>query len=139
MHEAARRSLLSVMLTAVMITANHIYTLGSGAFGLGAVLLFGPLALLWWFRNTKSQVAFAGYLLMNLWVVVGFGLMKGLWGIALPLYLGTGLASLSTAYPNPTLGPYGFEAGDAISSVLKILAPRASSTVALRMRKRLGP
>ena len=36
-------------------------------------------------------------------------------------------------------GPYGFEAGDAISSVLKILAPRASSTVALRIRKRLGP
>jgi len=110
MHEAARRSLISVMLTAVVITANHVYVLGPKAFGLGAVLLVGPAALLWWFRNTKSRVAFVGYLLMNLWIVVGFGLMKGLWGITLPLYVGTALASLSTAYPNPTLGPYGFEA-----------------------------
>jgi ABC-type branched-subunit amino acid transport system substrate-binding protein len=110
MHEAARRSLISVMLTAVMITANHVYSLGPRAFALGAVLLVGPAALLWWFRHTKSPVAFVGYLLMNLWIVGGFGLMKGLWGITLPLYLGTGLASLSTAYPNPTLGPYGFEA-----------------------------
>jgi branched-chain amino acid transport system substrate-binding protein len=110
MHEAARRSLMSVMLTAVIITANHVYVLGPEAFGLGAVLLVGPLALLWWFRNTKSPVAFTGYLLMSLWIVVGFGLIKGLWGITLPLYLGSGLASLSTAYPRPTFGSYGFEA-----------------------------
>jgi ABC-type branched-subunit amino acid transport system substrate-binding protein len=110
MHQAARRSLISVMLTAAIITANHLYVLGPKAFGLGAVLVVGPLALLWWFRNTKSSVAFAGYLLMNLWIVVGFGLMKGLWGITLPLYLGSGLASVSTAYPRPTFGPYGFEA-----------------------------
>src|SRR5437773_8086499 len=109
-QEAARRSLVSVTLTVVMITANHLYVLGPKAFGLGAVLLVGPAALLWWFRNTRSSVAFAGYLFMNLWIVVGFGLMKGLWGITLPLYLGTGLASLSSAYPKPTLGPYGFEA-----------------------------
>lgn len=110
MHEAARRSLMSVMLTAVIITVNHLDVLGPKAFGLGAVLLVGPLALLWWFRNTKSPVAFAGYLLMNLWIVVGFGLVKGLWGITLPLYVGTGLASLSSAYPRPTFGPYGLEA-----------------------------
>lgn len=110
MHQAARRSLISVMLTAVTITTNHFYVLGPKAFGLGAVLLVGPAALLWWFRNTRSPVAFVGYLLMNLWMVVGFGLIKGLWGITLPLYLGTGLASASIAYPKPTLGPYGFEA-----------------------------
>ena len=110
MQEAARRSLISVTLTAVMITANHLYVLGPKAFGLGAVLLVGPAALLWWFRNTRSSVAFAGYLFMNLWIVVGFGLIKGLWGITLPLYLGTGLAAVSAAYPKPMLGPYGFEA-----------------------------
>src|SRR5213592_2059160 len=110
MHEAARRSLISVMLTAVIITANHLYVLGPKAFGLAAVLLVGPAALLWWFRHTRSPVAFVGYLLMNLWIVAGFGLIKGFWGITLPLYLGTGLASVSTAYPKPMLGPYGFEA-----------------------------
>src|SRR5437762_4785323 len=45
MHEAARRSLISVMLTAVIITANHLYVLGPKAFGLAAVLLVGPAAL----------------------------------------------------------------------------------------------
>lgn len=110
MHDAARRSLVSVSIAAVMITANHVYVLGPKAFGLGAVLLIGPTALLWWFRNTRSPVAFVTYLLMNLWIVVGFGLIKGLWGITLPLYLGTGLAAVSTAYPSPTFGPYGFEA-----------------------------
>src|SRR5947199_9908427 len=110
MHEAARRSLISVMLTAVIITGNHLYVLGPKAFGLAAVLLVGPAVLLWWFRNTRSPVAFVGYLLMNLWIVAGFGLIKGFWGITLPLYLGTGLASVSTAYPKPMLGPYGFEA-----------------------------
>jgi ABC-type branched-subunit amino acid transport system substrate-binding protein len=101
---------MSVMLTAVIITANHLYVLGPKAFGLGAVLVVGPVALLWWFRKTKSPIALAGYLLMNLWIVVGFGLIKGLWGISLPLYLGSGLAAVSTAYPRPTFGPYAFEA-----------------------------
>src|SRR5947207_15572082 len=109
MHEAARRSLISVMLTAVIITANHLYVLGPKAFGLAAVLLVAPAALLWWFRNTRSPVAFVGYLLMNLWIVAGFGLIKGFWGITLPLSLGTGLAAVSTAYPKPMLGHYGFE------------------------------
>ena len=110
MHNAARRSLLSVIVTAAIITANHLYVLGPQAFALGTVLVLGPVALLWWFRNTQSAVAFAGYLAMNLWIVLGFGLMKGFWGITLPLYVGTALSSLSAAYPRPTLGPYGFEA-----------------------------
>src|SRR5213594_5122787 len=109
MHEAARRSLISVTLTAVMITANHLYVLGPKALGLGAVLLVGPVALLWWFRNTRSSVAFAGYLLMNLWIVVGFGLIKGLWKSTLPVFLGSLLASVSTSFPRPTLGSVPFE------------------------------
>jgi ABC-type branched-subunit amino acid transport system substrate-binding protein len=114
MHQDARRSLISVMLTAAAITVNHLYALGPGALVLGAVLLGAPLALLGWFRRTRSSVALAGYLLMNLWIVAGFGLLKGLWKVTLPLYLGTLLASWSTSYPRPTLGPYGFE----ISGVL---------------------
>ena len=88
MHRYARLSLLSVLLTAVMITVNHLYSLGPKALGLGAVLLLVPAVLLRWFRDTKSPVAFVGYLVMNLWIVVGFGLLKGFWGITLPLFLG---------------------------------------------------
>src|SRR5437899_5204270 len=85
------------------------YPLGTRAFDLGAVLVVVPTALLWWFRTTRSRVAFAGYLLMNLWIVVGFGLIKGLWKSTLPVFLGTLLASVSTSFPRPTLGPVPFE------------------------------
>src|SRR5437773_11060231 len=109
MHTYARRSLLSVIVTAVLITVNHLYPLGTRALGLGAVLVVLPTALLWWFRNTRSRVAFAGYMLMNLWIVVGFGLIKGLWKSTLPVFLGSLLASVSTSFPRPTLGPVPFE------------------------------
>jgi ABC-type branched-subunit amino acid transport system substrate-binding protein len=110
MHTAARRSLASVIAAAIVITMNHLYVLGPRALVLGAVLLVGPAALLWWYRRTRSGVPFSGYLLMNAWIVVGFGFVKGLWGITLPLFVGTLLASRSTSYPMPTLGSYGFEA-----------------------------
>src|SRR6266704_5125511 len=109
MHPSARRSLLSVIVTAVLITVNHLYPLGTRALGLGAVLVLVPTALLWWLRTTRSRVAFAGYLLMNLWIVIGFGLIKGLWKSTLPVFLGTLLASVSTSFPRPTLGPVLFE------------------------------
>ena len=109
MHKYARLSLLSVMVTAVFITVNHLYSLGPKAFALGAVLLVVPAALLWWFRTTRSTVAFVGYLLMNLWIVLGFGLLNGLWESTFRVYLGTFLASLSTSFPRPTLGPVPFE------------------------------
>src|SRR5438034_4030936 len=85
MHTSARRSLLSVIVTAVLITVNHLYPLGTRALGLGAMLVLVPTALLWWFRTTRSRVAFTGYLLMNLWIVIGFGLIKGLWKSTLPV------------------------------------------------------
>ena len=110
MHTAARRSLLSVAITAVFITINHLYSLGPTALVLGAVLLLAPTALLLWFRSTKSEVAFAGYLLMNLWIVAGFGLAKGFWGGLLRLFAGTGLATVATSFPKPVVGSYGFEA-----------------------------
>src|SRR5881396_3872020 len=109
MHRYASRSLLTVLVTAVLITVNHLYPLGTRALALGAVLVVVPTALLWWFRNTRSRVAFAGYLLMNLWIVVGFGLIKGLWKSTLPVFLGSLLASVTTSFPRPTLGSVPFE------------------------------
>ena len=105
LHRAARRSLLSIGVTAALITINHLYALGPEAFGLGAVLIVVPTLLLWWFKRTSSNVAFGGYLVMNLWVVIGFGLLKGLWRSTLPVFVGTLLSALSTSYPRPTLAP----------------------------------
>jgi branched-chain amino acid transport system substrate-binding protein len=120
MHNAARRSLLSVIAAATVITVNHLYVLGPRALILGAVLLVVPPALLWWYRRTKGVVPFIGYLLMNSWIVIGFGFLKGLWGITLPLFVGTLLASRSTNYPMPTLGAYGFEASGILMCVASV-------------------
>jgi len=105
LHRAARRSLLSVLVTAGFVTVNHLYPLGAKALLLGALLAAGATALLWWFRNSRSSVAFAGYLVMNLWIVVGFGLLKGFWEDTLPVFIGSLLASLSTSFARPTLAP----------------------------------
>jgi len=118
---AARRyawlSLVSVIVTALMITVNHIFALGAKAFGLGAVLIVVPAVLLWVFTRTRSRVALIGYLLMNVWIIVGFGWVKGLWEGALRLYVGTLLASLSTSFPRPVIGSFWFEVSGILTFV----------------------
>src|SRR5437667_12895543 len=101
MHTYARRSLLSVIVTAVLITVNPLYPLETRALGLGAVLVVVPTALLWGFRNTRSRVAFAGYMLMNLWIVGGLGLIMGLWKRTVPVLLGLLPLALATSAPSP--------------------------------------
>jgi ABC-type branched-subunit amino acid transport system substrate-binding protein len=106
---AGRRSVVAVALTAVIITINHIFTLGGGALLLGAILLGVPPALWIWFRRTGNRWALGSYGVMNAWIVVGFGFLKGLWDIALPIFGGTLLSSVSTAYPKPVFGAFGYE------------------------------
>ncbi|HTL04158.1 MAG TPA: hypothetical protein VL241_00305, partial [Gemmatimonadales bacterium] len=78
MDPTDRRSLLSVMLTAAVITLNHWYALGPSALLLGTALLV-PSAAFWWrLRARNSRIAGLGYLAISLWIVVGFGLLKGL-------------------------------------------------------------
>ena len=54
-QQYAYPSQISVMLTAVAITVNHVYTLGAKAFLLGAALLLIPAVLLIWFRKTRRR------------------------------------------------------------------------------------
>jgi ABC-type branched-subunit amino acid transport system substrate-binding protein len=107
--QPGRPSLISVIVTAIAITANHLYTLGAGALGLGTFLLLVPAGLFTWYRRTGTPLARAGYLLMNAWIVVGFGAIKGLWDITLPIFAGTFLSSLSSAHAKPVFGPFWFE------------------------------
>jgi ABC-type branched-subunit amino acid transport system substrate-binding protein len=113
----ARLSLVSVLVTVFLITTNHTYSLDLSALGLGALLVAFSTAFLWWFRNTGTRIALAGYLAVNLWIVVGFGLLNGLWEVTLNLFLGSFLSSVSTSYPKPTIGDFWFEATGILSFV----------------------
>src|SRR6266568_8147065 len=93
----------------VVATFNHVFTLGSGALVLGAALLAVPPALWIWFRRTGNGWALGAYGVMNAWIVVGFGVIKGLWDITLPIFAGTFLSSVSATYPKPVFGAFGFE------------------------------
>ena len=108
-RRAEQASLISVLLTAVAITVNHLFTLGAGALLLGAVLLLLPSALWLSLTRTGNQAFRAGYLLMSAWLVVGFGLLKGFREIVLTVFVGTFLSSISPAYPRPVFGPFWFE------------------------------
>ena len=126
MQRNTLRSLLSVALTAVAITANHTYVLGARAFVLGAVLLIVPPLLLAWYRSTGNRAALGAHQLVSAWIVVGFGLVKGLWGITLPLFVGTLAANLSTSYPTPTLRTFGYEASGLLMFVGSLFVADAS-------------
>jgi len=104
-----RASLISVLLTALAITVNHLFTLGSSALFLGAALVALACGLWVMSRRTTGQAARTGYLLVNAWIVIGFGLFKGLWDIVLPVFAGTWLASTSPTYARPVFGPFWFE------------------------------
>lgn len=110
-------SVISVMVTVVAITLNHLYTLGSGALLLGVALLVASAALWTRYRSTGGRIALAGYALINTWIVAGFGVIEGLWAITLPVFAGTFLSSISTAYPRPAFAGFGFE----ITGVLMFL------------------
>src|SRR5262245_26059917 len=107
--QSGRASMVSVFLTAMLITANHGYALGAGALILGAFLLIVPWLLYVWHERTGGTLALAGYLAMSAWIVVGFGAIKGLWGITLPIFVGTLLSWESPAYAKPVFGAFWFE------------------------------
>jgi ABC-type branched-subunit amino acid transport system substrate-binding protein len=116
-RQLGHASLTSVAFTAIAITLNHTYTLGTQALILGGGLAAVAGIFLAWFRRTGSNVALTGYLLINAWIVVGFGLMKGFWETTLRVFLGTLLSSVSTSFPKPIIGSFGFE----ISGILTFI------------------
>jgi ABC-type branched-subunit amino acid transport system substrate-binding protein len=136
MNSSARLSLTSVVLTALCITVNHLFTIGAGAFALGGTLVVLALAFMMWLTATNRRAALIGYQLVGAWIVVGFGLLKGLWGITLPLFLGTLLAARSSSFPKPQLGPYAFEASGILMFVGSLFVLRYG--VAMIRERRAG-
>jgi ABC-type branched-subunit amino acid transport system substrate-binding protein len=123
----ANRSLLSVVLTAIVITINHWYRLGPLALVLGAVLLAVPAGFWLWFRRRRNRVALAAYLAMNVWIVVGFGLFKGFWKTVLPLAGGVSIP-----------GPIGMEVSGVLTMVGGLVVAYTASRLVAETRVREG-
>ena len=54
MNSTSRLSLISVLLTTLCITGNHLFTIGAGAFALGATLLVLATGFLGWHEATPT-------------------------------------------------------------------------------------
>jgi hypothetical protein len=132
-HLYERQWLASVIATAIAIAINHWFVLGRGAFALAAglvLLAIGVSALL---RRSQRPVAIAAFSLLNAWIVIGFGLMKGFWTTTLKLFVGTTLAQISIAFPKPAVGPPAQEmSGVAMFLGSLFVAHYAFETIAMR-------
>lgn len=95
----------SIIATSVPIAVYHWFVLGRGAFALAASVVLLAIGASTWLRTRQRRVAIAAFSLLNAWIVIGFGLMKGFWATTLKLFVGTMLAQISLAFPKPAVGP----------------------------------
>jgi len=121
-HRYARLSLLSVTLTAILTTIHHYYKLGNGAFVLGVVIIFLPILFLSWFRKTKTTIPFILYILMNLWIIMGFGIVDGFWDSTIKVYFSNFLFHNSRLFIRSPLGSFPFEVTGVFAFVFSIFA-----------------
>src|SRR6266487_2433975 len=121
-HQYARLSLLSVTLTAVLTTFHHYYKLGNGAFILGVIIISLPIVFLNWFRKTKAAIPFILYLLMNVWIIIGFGIVDGFWDSTIKVYFSNFLFHNSRLFIRSPLGTFPFEVTGVFAFVLSMFA-----------------
>lgn len=119
----ARLSLTSILITSVLTTIHHYYRLGLGTLGLGAMVIGLPIAMFLWFRNRKTRIALIGYALVSGWIIVGFGLVDGLWDSALKLFLGNFLLVQYGQYFSwDPVGNFPFEATGVLAAISSLFA-----------------
>lgn len=75
----ASLSLMSTVLTGALTSIHHAYEIGSYAVILAFLFVFSPALLMRWFRNTGNRGSLLGYGLLTTWLVVGLGVVDGLW------------------------------------------------------------
>ena len=74
-------------------------------------------------------------MILNVWIIVGFGLFKGLWKTALPLLVGTFLPSVSTPFPKPPFGTVGMEVSGLLTLVGGLVVLYAAWRLILARRR----
>ncbi|MEE8262038.1 MAG: ABC transporter substrate-binding protein [Gammaproteobacteria bacterium] len=122
-HKYAQLSLISVLIISLMTTIHHYYRFGFLTIILGLVVIGLPIALLFWFRSRKTSIALIGYGLASGWIIIGFGLIDGMWDSTLKLFVGNFLLSRYGQYFswNP-VGNFPFEATGVLASIASFFA-----------------
>ena len=118
----AMLSLVSVSSTSALTTVHHFYKLGAGAFAVGLMTLVLPVVFLWWFRNTQRNLPLLLYALVNLWIIVGFGIIDGFWDSAVKVYFSNFLFPDSRLFIRAPLGSFVFEASGILTFIASMFA-----------------
>jgi len=78
-------SLISTIITAVFTSLHHTFEIGPLAVILVLLFIVSPTLLIWRFKNTGKKVFLWVYGLLNLWLVIGLGLVDGLFNHTIKL------------------------------------------------------
>jgi ABC-type branched-subunit amino acid transport system substrate-binding protein len=109
LHEYAQLSFAALFLATVSTTIRHIYRFGAPAILLGAIILGMSLASLVLFKKTRKIFPLIIYGVMNLWVIIGFGLLDGGWDSTVRVYFSNFLFPDSRWFIRSPLGTPLFE------------------------------
>lgn len=78
-NKYASVSLISTIVTATLTCIHHSYEIGFYAVILVLLFIASPTLLMRWLRNTGNKGDLWAYGLLNAWLVLGLGLVDGLW------------------------------------------------------------
>ena len=121
-HRYARLSLISTTSAAFLTTIHHYYKLGNSAFVLGLIIIGLPIVFLNWFRNTRKSVPFILYVLMVLWISIGFGIIDGFWDSTIKVYFSNFLFPGSRLFIRSPLGSFPFEVTGVFTFIAAVFA-----------------
>ncbi len=85
LNKYASRSLISIIATAALTSIHHFYEIGFLAVVLVLLFIVAPILLMQQFRNTGKKVLLWIYGLLNTWLVIGLGLVDGLFNHTMKL------------------------------------------------------
>lgn len=126
-HALGSRSLLSISATAFLAAITHAYDFGVPALVAGGILIALMALLNGHYRRTGKRIPLLLYGLLNLWIIVGLGLVGGFWNhtvkVALAAtYRGAIPASVENLFMSPELGSVVFEGLGVLTFVACVVA-----------------
>lgn len=73
----ARASLTSLTVAAVFAAIHHVLELGPLGALIALIFVIGGYGALGWFKHSGARAALIVYAMLNVWIVIGFGLLLG--------------------------------------------------------------